>query len=357
MKHKMKILTALARFIIGAVFICSSLAKGVDPRGFAYKITEYFTGFDIPYTEKFAVIIAFIFIVVEFTIGISLLFNVKPKIGTIAGGVCLLFFTILTLVIAITDKVEECGCFGNEVILTNWQTFWKNIILLAIISLPLIRVKRLETKMAPLAEYIMLTIGVALILGVSIYSYRNIPISDIEGYSVGDDLNEKGLPMIFPNAPYARDFILHGNDYTLLAIIREPEELDEATAKELNKLSSAIRSSGYTFFGLTSDDPESNEELRRRYDITYDIGSGDELILKNLMRPSVGLLLINRGVIVAKWSGNHLPDREKIVENIPTAYALKEEHKREERTTIALILLAGLCLWSICKMSINIKNS
>ena len=133
----MKLLRNICRILVGIVFIYSGFVKGVDPLGSKkqnmYRLRNgvrglYFNAFGMSWMGFSTLFFSFLLSMAEFLIGICLFLNIKIK--TAAWGAILFmgFFTPLTLILAIKNPVTDCGCFGDALILTNWETFWKNII-------------------------------------------------------------------------------------------------------------------------------------------------------------------------------------------------------------------------------------
>ena len=135
--HFVKKPLTVCRLLVGALFIFSSFTKGVDPLGTKYKMLDYFTAYHIEWLNGAAMVLAILMILAEFLIGICLLTNVCPKVAVIGGSVFMLLFTVVTLIDASQDMVPDCGCFGTAVKMSNWQTFYKNLVIDAVL-LPLI---------------------------------------------------------------------------------------------------------------------------------------------------------------------------------------------------------------------------
>ncbi|MEF9986533.1 MAG: DoxX family membrane protein [Bacteroidales bacterium] len=126
----MHILRAISRVLIGAVFILSGFFKAIDPIGGGLKIKEYLAAFHLGFIDFMDIPFAIMLAVAEFIIGVSILKGLRMKFFAIAVFWFMLFFTMLTLYSAIYNPVKDCGCFGEAVHLTNWQTFYKNIVLI-----------------------------------------------------------------------------------------------------------------------------------------------------------------------------------------------------------------------------------
>ena len=125
-----KILYHAARLLLGVVFLFSGFVKSVDPQGFAYKLQDYFTAFGLTELHPIAYTLAFLLVSLELYVGLLLLFSEWRKVAAVLVSVFMLFFTPLTLYLALANPVSDCGCFGDAVKLTNWETFWKNVPLL-----------------------------------------------------------------------------------------------------------------------------------------------------------------------------------------------------------------------------------
>ena len=125
----MKYLKILSRILLGVVFIFSGFVKAVDPLGSAYKFADYFTAFKLGFLEFLSLPLAIVLAAFELILGIALLLGYRRKVVCLLLLWFMLFFTVLTFILAIFNPVTDCGCFGDALILTNWQTFYKNIVL------------------------------------------------------------------------------------------------------------------------------------------------------------------------------------------------------------------------------------
>ena len=142
----LKILTQISRIFVGAMFVFSGFVKLVDPIGSQYKFQEYFSEavlnmeFLIPYTLPFSIIL----IILEITLGVMLLIGYKPKFTTWSLFILTLIFLFLTWYSAFYNKVTDCGCFGDAIKLSPWETFYKNIILIVLIAFLVFRIKDIK---------------------------------------------------------------------------------------------------------------------------------------------------------------------------------------------------------------------
>lgn len=184
----------VSRVFLGIIFIYSGFVKAVDPLGSTYKFIDYFNAFGMGALEDLAFPLAILLSSAEFIIGFGLLFGSYLRLNSVLAALFMLLFTPLTLILAIANPVSDCGCFGDALILTNWQTFWKNII----IDLPIIilllqkqNIKNLFTGKSAVALNIL---GLVFIVFVSVYGYQHLPIFDYRPYKIGNNIKE-GMEM------------------------------------------------------------------------------------------------------------------------------------------------------------------
>lgn len=191
MKNKYRIITDyILRCIFGAVFMFSGFVKAVDPMGTAYKVEEYLNvfgfGFLVNDALTFPIIIAVALCVLEFSLGVMMFCHIYNKPVRWMGVIFMAFFTITTFIDALTNNVSDCGCFGDAVKLTNWQTFWKNIILdVILIGIFVFDKKEKEDYKKKMPLFVTLIVLLLMIC----FSIRNImfePIIDFRPWKIGN---------------------------------------------------------------------------------------------------------------------------------------------------------------------------
>ena len=126
-----KVIAEVCRLLLGVVFIFSGTVKAVDPMGGAIKIGDYLTSFGLDKLQPFTVLISFNLSALEFMLGVCMLLGVYRRYTTFLTLLMMSFMTPLTLYLAIFNPVSDCGCFRDALVISNWQTFYKNVVLLA----------------------------------------------------------------------------------------------------------------------------------------------------------------------------------------------------------------------------------
>ncbi|MCR4659156.1 MAG: DoxX family protein [Bacteroidales bacterium] len=188
-------IATVCRWIVGIVFLFSSFTKGVDPIGTAYKIQEYMTAWTIgslsfEWALPLADIMAVTLITVEFVIGVLLITGAFRRLSAWLLVLMMLFFTATTLIDAITNKVTDCGCFGDAVKLTNWQTFWKNVALdVPTVWIFLTRNMRLKRRFERDATITIFAIAAMVLF--QLYNISNEPCIDFRPWKKGNVMMSK----------------------------------------------------------------------------------------------------------------------------------------------------------------------
>ncbi|MDR0789862.1 MAG: hypothetical protein LBO06_03590 [Bacteroidales bacterium] len=187
----MKYIVAISRFIFGAVFMFSGFVKAVDPYGTAYKMEEYLNVFGM---SSWFEAMPWIYIVtsvglccLEFVVGFIVFFHLCKRTSFWLAGLMMLYFTILTLIDALTNQVSDCGCFGDAIKLTNWETFWKNVGLDVLLIIVIIFEKRKKVKPQTWKGVLVLFVA-GFAVGFSIYNAMYEPCLDFREWAVGNQM-------------------------------------------------------------------------------------------------------------------------------------------------------------------------
>ena len=180
------ILLSFSRFFVGALFIFSGLIKANDPLGFGYELQEYFEVFHMNFLSPVATGIAILVCTLEIVFGALLILGFWSK--KVAWGLLLLiiFFTLLTFISAAFKVVTSCGCFGDAIPLTPWQSFTKDLILLVLILIIFINKNAIEPLLKKASTQRNVALAVTLLsLGFGLYTYNVLPVIDFLPYKVG----------------------------------------------------------------------------------------------------------------------------------------------------------------------------
>ena len=324
-----KIAVNVCRLVLAVAFILSGFVKAVDPLGTQYKIHDYLgaLGLASVVPDFLTLSASVIQSSAEFFLGICLLFAIRRRLVSLIVMILMVVMTLLTLWLAIANPISDCGCFGDALVLTNWQTFWKNVVLLA----ASVFVRRYPFDMQRMIsrsnQWIVMNYSAFFILviiaGRSLYT---LPQFDFRPYHIGTNLREGWQRMIEgEDSPYAEFFIenmdegediteqiLQDEGYTFLLVSPHLEQADDSQLDELNRIYEYSQDHGYPFYCLTAS---SQRGITRWQDITgaeYPFCLTDETTLKTVIRSNPGLLLLKDGVIIQKWSHNALPTAEEM---------------------------------------------
>ena len=186
-----KLIVEISRIILGAVFVFSGFVKAVDPWGSIYKIKDYMAAFNLSSWDFIALPLAFILFSIEFGIGISLLLGVYRRTNTIFALIFMLFMTPLTLYLAIKNPVTDCGCFGDALVLTNWQTFFKNLPLLLMAICLFLWYKSMTPVFTKRCDSLVAFWVYLFILGLAAYCFFFLPVLDFRPYKVGTHIPDR----------------------------------------------------------------------------------------------------------------------------------------------------------------------
>jgi uncharacterized membrane protein YphA (DoxX/SURF4 family) len=187
----MKKVVWVCRILVGLLFIFSGLIKINDPLGFSYKLEEYFEVFHLGFLSSLALSLAIVLCSAEIILGFALLIGVRAR--SVAWGLLLLiiFFAFLTFYSAYFKVVQTCGCFGDAIPLTPWQSFSKDLALLVLIAIVFINRNNISPLFGKRAGNNMLIGSVVVSLGLGLYAYNFLPFIDFLPYKVGANIPDE----------------------------------------------------------------------------------------------------------------------------------------------------------------------
>ena len=186
----MRIIRAVCRILFSLVFVCAGILKIIDPVGTGLIVKEYLSIIHVTAADFSAICLGTGLATLEFTTGICILIGLKMRLFAGIGMVLTLIFTAVTLYLAIYNPISDCGCFGQAIHLTNWQTFKKNIILLVLVTVIFIGRKKATNIASDSLQWIFVGLYAAFAVTVSVFSYIRLPQIDFTQYTVGADLSE-----------------------------------------------------------------------------------------------------------------------------------------------------------------------
>lgn len=383
--------------MLATLFIFSGFVKAVDPLGSFYKIQDYLAAFGIIswFPTYLPLLFAIILSSAEFCVGVFLFFGVRRKIASTLALLLMSVMTPLTLYLALANPVSDCGCFGDAWVLTNWQTFGKNIVLL-IAAIAVFRERKLMFRFVTLKiEWMVSLYTLLFVFALSFYCLEYLPVLDFRPYKIGADIKagmeipEGAKPSVFESRfvlekdgrqqeftldnypdstwtfvetrtvlkekgyePPIHDFsmislgtgeditdsVLTDKGYTFLLVAHRIEEADDSNIDLINEIYDYSVEHGYGFYALTSSPDEEIEMWRERTGAEYPFCQMDDITLKTIIRSNPGLLLIKDGTILNKWSDNQLPD-EYVLNDSLDKLELGQQKQENKLHTIGYVLL------------------
>ena len=317
----LKLLVHMSRIFVGAMFIFSGFVKLVDPIGSQYKFEEYFSEgvlnleFLIPYALPFSILL----IIVEIMLGVSLLLGYKSKITTWSLLGITTVFLFLTWYSAYNNKVTDCGCFGDAIKLTPWETFWKNVLLIGLILLLLIGVKNIKALFSKRINTSLIILSFVSFSYITIHVLNHLPIIDFRAYAVGKNITEG---MEFPedgSVPPVHDFMLEDTqndlapeilamDKVLLVIVYNASKSDDKGFIDIKYIADKAISKGYNVFGVSASFEDDLILIQNNYDLPFDFLFCDETTLKTMIRANPGVMTLSKGTVTGKWNWNDIDD-------------------------------------------------
>ena len=361
----------IGRLLMAATFIFSGYVKAIDPLGTQYKLTDYLQAMGIGslLPEWTLLVGAVLLAALEFSLGIFLLFAIRRHLVSRIVLALMSIMTLLTLWIVIANPVKDCGCFGDAVVLSNGQTFIKNIILLAIALMLLKWPTSMVRFVSKKTQWIVINYTVIFALALSAWSLWDLPLFDFRPYHVGANIARgMKIPQGAPQPQFETTFILEKNGqqkeftldnypdstwtfvdsktvqtaegyvppihdfsiqdnktgeditqevlndtgYTFLLISPTLAYADDSNFGRIDQIYEFAQDYGYRFICLTAS---SDKDIAKWQDITgaeYPFYTTDATTLKTMIRSNPGLMLLHHGTIIQKWSHNKLPQPEEL---------------------------------------------
>lgn len=360
----MKIIRQLSAIIVGLVFIFSGVVKGIDPLGSAYKFHDYFLAFNMLWLDWLSLPLGILLCAAEFLAGFAVISGIRQKTGIWVVLFLMLVFTPLTFVLALSNPVSDCGCFGDAIHLTNWQTFWKNVVLMIFTVILFTGRKQVTALFRSSTEWFITGIIAIIFVLFCLGNLKYLPVLDFLPYKTGIKIADQ---MVIPEGaepdkyqttfiytkngeqkeftldnypaddtswvfvdqktvlvkkgylPPVHDFtitntsgvdltnqILTDKGYTLFMISGKLNKADTLRLANGFELGNYADDLGISFYILTAT---SSDELQK-YLSGQNFCTVDETTLKSMVRANPGYMLLKDGKIVGKWSWATVPDKD-----------------------------------------------
>ena len=360
------ILTQFSRIFVGILFIISGLIKLNDPIGFGFKLEEYFSEpvLNLPFLEPMALGIAVCVVILEVVLGVMLLIGFKRKVTIWSLLLMIVFFTFLTFYSAYFNKVTDCGCFGDALKLTPWESFTKDIVLLFFILILFFNQKLIKPLFKSTVSNGIVGVSLFLCGFMAYWVLNHLPLKDFRAYKVGTNIEEgMSFPEDAEKAVIEMKFIYNVNgvnqefgpedltslpegatfvdrkdniisagylppihDFTMEKddsdykeeLLLEPKlmlfvsyDLTLADAEGLNKLEALHQEAlkkGYKVIGMTSSNNAEIAKIKAKFNLTFDYYFCDATTLKTIERANPSIVVLEKGTITQKVHYNDISD-------------------------------------------------
>jgi len=395
------ILRTVVRISMGILFIFSGYVKAIDPIGSAIKFGDYFEAFGMHFFAPGSLVFGVLLAVLELMIGLCFLFGLKMKLTSLGALLFMVFMTGLTFVLAVTDLVKDCGCFGDAVTLTNWQTFFKNIVIMPFVIYAFIERKNYKQILCLKAEWGVVAFLLISSVGISIYTYRHLPFIDFMAYKVGVNIPEAmkipdGAPSDkFKSAYiYAKDgkrktfsidnlpdstwafvdaknnlikkgYVAPAQDFSIAekqthihneifskggyAVFFTSDNVSKAKTKKLNVVNDIYdysKNNNINFIMLSGSSDAANQSFSQQTN-NYPIYFTDATVLKSMVRSNPGMMLLKDNTIIKKWNYNDLPtvdEFKKLLTESPEKL-ISNHYKCASKINYSLLIIV-ICLFA-----------
>ncbi len=361
-----RIITGFSQVFVGVLFIISGLIKLNDPVGFSFKLQDYFAPdvLNLDFLSPYALMLAVIVVLVEVILGVMLLVGYAKKFTLWSLMGMIVFFTFLTFYSAYFNKVTDCGCFGDALKLTPWESFTKDVVLLIFIAWLLWQQSHLYTAGTALLRSSAVLLSTIAALAFGYHVLMHLPVVDFRPYKIGADIalgmsvppdapppiieyrwqyqgpdgpfelvnttgrdpqpegaTRIGVETQFLRPPYEppiHDFTMErdGVDYTeellaqpkLVVVVAYNLAVSEPPGfSSINGAVARARAAGYSVIGLSSSGPDEVAAYKERFGLDFDFYFCDMTTLKTIIRSNPGIMEWRSGVIQQKlhWSDAH----------------------------------------------------
>lgn len=315
-----KIITGVARIFVGVLFIISGFVKLDDPVGFSYKLQEYFQTdvLNLPFLQPFALGLAVFLVIFELMLGVMLILGYVKRFTTWSLLLMIIFFTFLTFYSAYFNKVTDCGCFGDAMPLTPWQSFTKDIVLLILILIIFFNRKYLTPIFSPTSHKWIVFISFTACLCFGYYVLMHLPLIDFRAYKIGNNIQE-GMKSQDGGIAPIHDFGFYGQDGDNTDKILNEDKvlmvvaysLTKSEKKGWSKIRDAVEraeADGYHVIGFSSSGPDEIERIKKTYGYDFPFYFTDETAIKTIIRSNPGLVTFRKGTITQKLHWNDADD-------------------------------------------------
>ncbi|MDR2424968.1 MAG: DoxX family protein [Prevotellaceae bacterium] len=363
------IVRTVIRIAIGILFVYSGYVKAIDPVGSAIKFGEYFEAFGTHFLVSGSLIFGVLLAMVELITGLCFLFGLHIRLASLVSVLFMTFMTGLTFVLALTNLVQDCGCFGDAIKLTNWQTFYKNLIIDPFVVYIFVERKKYRQIVTPKTEWATLAMMVVATAGLALFCYRHLPLIDFIAYKVGVNIPEAmtvpenapvdeyeagkyiyekngeqqtftidNLPdstWIFVDAPKpkllkkgyvapAHDFSIsspegniHENifatgGYAIFITAVDITKMKTGKLAQMNEIAGYAAQNGVNCIMLSGSSDQTNEVYARENGLNCPVYFTDATILKSMVRANPGMILLKDNTILKKWNYNDFPSIDEL---------------------------------------------
>ncbi len=360
----MKHVPTIIRFLVGGLFIFSGLIKINDPVGTAIKMEEYFEVFSVEFAEFFhifvpiALPISVFMVVFEVVLGVALIINYRQNLTLYLTIILIVFFTLLTGYSAITNTVTDCGCFGDAIKLTPWESFIKDIVLLVLVLILMFSEHAVQPeRLEKVFNFVMLGIT-AISLGLALWAIAHLPFIDFRAYKIGNHIPAE----MQPSAPYIYEYVMEKDGeqfvfdkyptdttYKYVAMNHiNPEaapkitdfsvwndegdftesvfagnklfiilyDVSKSKKESIGSINSLIQDLDQEIevYALTASDGKIFKEFQAETGLSIPFFYTDATVLKTITRSNPGLWLLSEGTVMGKWHYNDVPERADVLD-------------------------------------------